>query len=313
MKSYAVFFIAGACLATTVCGQPYPNKPIRIVTAAAGGATDFVARQIAQGISGPLGQQIVIDNRPAVIQGEIVSKAPPDGYVLYLAGESLWVQSLLQKVPYDVVRDFTPITWALRAPSIMSIHPSLPVKSVKELVALAKSRPGELNYNSGGNGASAHLAMELFKSLSGTNIVHIPYKGVPPGMVDLAAGQVQMTFSSYTAAAPYLKSGRLRAIAVSSPEPSPLYPDLPPVSATVPGYEALSMMSLLGPAKLPEAIVNRLNQEAVRYLGLPESKERFRTSGLETVGNSPEQFAAAMKADIARWSKVIRDANIKAD
>jgi tripartite-type tricarboxylate transporter receptor subunit TctC len=304
----AAVFGAGAA-----SGQPYPSKPIRIVTAAAGGATDYAARQIAQGISGSLGQQIIIDNRPAIIQGEIVSKAPPDGYTLYVAGDSLWVQSLLQKVPYDVARDFSPITWAMRAPSILSVHPSLPVRSVKDLIALAKGRPGELNYSSGGNGASAHLAMELLKSMTGVNVVHIPYKGVPPGIVDLASGQVQMTFSSMTSVAPYIKSGRVNALAVTSPEQSTLFPDLPTVAASVPGYEAQSMMTLLAPAKTPEAVINRLNQETVRYLRTAAAKERFFNAGLEIVASSPEQLAAAMKADMVRWGKVIADAGIKAD
>jgi tripartite-type tricarboxylate transporter receptor subunit TctC len=295
--------------------QSYPNKPIRIVTIEAGGGGDLAARLIAQGLSGSLGQQVLVDNRGGgVIAIEIVAKAPPDGYTLLLYGGTLWIGPLLQKVSWDPVRDFSPITLAVTFPNIVAVHPSMPVKSVKELTALAKARPGELNYGSGSIGASTHLAAELFKSMAGVNIVRVPYKGGGPATIALVTGEVQLMFATVGLVTPHVKSGRLRALAVTTAQPSALAPGLPTVAASgVPGYESASILGILAPAKTPEGIINRLNQEIVRALHRPEVKERLFSSGVETVGSSPVELAATMRAESAKWGKVVKEAGIRAE
>ena len=301
--------------AGTVSGQDFPNKPIRIVTAGAGGGSDFTARLIAQGISAPLGQPVLVDNRGGgIIQGEFLSKSPPDGYGLTVTGNSFWIGPLLQKTPYDVVKDFAPISLISREVMVIAVHPSLPVKSVKELIALAKARPGALNYSSATLGSPQHLGAELFKSLAGVNIVNVPYKGGAPAITAVVSGEVQMSLIDSGAVAPHVKSGRLRALAVTSADPSALAAGLPTVAASgLPGYEATSMTAMFAPGKTPAAIINRLNQEIVRVLNLPDVKEKFLNAGAEIVASLPEQAAATLKSDIAKWSKVIKDAGIKAD
>ena len=296
-------------------GQDYPNKPVRIVTSSAGGSSDFTARLVAQGISGPLGQQVIVDNRASgVIQAEIVSRAPPNGYTLLIAGGTFLTFPLLQKAPYDPVRDFAPITLVEMAASVVTVHPAVPVKSVKELIALAKARPGELNYGASGKGGSSHMATELFKSMAGVNMVYVSYKGTGAAVTGLLSGEVQVAIFDPGMVLPHAKSGRLRALAVTSAQPSALAPGLPTVAASgVPGYEAAGITGLFAPAKTPAAIVARLNQEVVRFLRTPEAKEAFFKGGVEVVGNSPEQFAAAIKAGMDRTTKLIRDAGIKTD
>ena len=298
--------------AGVVCAQDYPNKTIRIITGSAGGGSDFNARTIAQGISGPLGQPVIVENRVSLSLGEVGSKAPPDGYLLTVQGGSLWVVTLLQKMPYDVIRDFSPITLISRDVNIVAVHPSVPVKSVKELIALAKARPGALNYGSGNPGSPSHLAGELFKSMAGVDIVHVAYKGVAPAITALLTGEVQLTILDSALVEPHTKSGRLRALAVTSAEASALTPGLSTVSATgLPGYEMVGLAGVWAPAKTPAAIINRLNQAIVRFLNEPSVKERFLNAGAEVVASSPEQFGAFIKADISRMSKVIKDAGIK--
>jgi tripartite-type tricarboxylate transporter receptor subunit TctC len=295
-------------------GQDYPNRTIRIVTSASGGGTDFVARVVSQGLTGSLGQQVIVDNRGGNIPVEIVSQAPPDGYTLLADGSSFWVTPLLQKAPYDPVRDFSPITLVVSAPNLLVVHPSLPVKSVKELIALAKAKPGELNFSSGGVGGGAHLSGELFKSMAGVNMVHIPYKGGGPAMIALLGGEVQLLFPNTPSAAPYMKSGKLRALAVTSAQPSVLFPALPTVSASgLPGYESGTTYGIFAPAKTAAALINRLNQEIVRVLNRTDVKEQFLNAGVEVVGSSPEQFAATMKIEMVKWGKLIKDAGIKVE
>jgi tripartite-type tricarboxylate transporter receptor subunit TctC len=298
--------------AGVVSGQAYPNKPIRIVTAAVGGGSDFTSRLIAQGISVPLGQPVIVDNRSVGISApEIVAKALPDGHTLLFG--SFWIDTLLYKAPYDPVRDFSPITLATRSPNILVVHPSVPVKSVKELIALTKAKPGELNYGSGGPGSTPHLAGELFKAMAGVNIVHIPYKGSGAALLDVIGGQVQLMFATAASAMPQVKGGKLRALAVTSAQPSALAPGLPPVAGSLPGYEATLILGMFAPAKTPGTIINRLNQEIVRVLNTAEAKEKFLNAAAEIVGSSPAELAGTMKAEMARWGKLIKDTGIKPD
>ncbi len=303
--------------ADVLTGQDYPSKPVRIVASEAGGAGDFAARLIAQGLTYSLGQQVIIENRggSGVIPAEVVAKSAPDGYTLLFFASSLWLLPFIQdNVPYDPVRDFSPITLAIRSPNLIVVHPSLPVKSVKELIALAKAKPGELNYASGLTGSSSHLAAELFSSMAGVNIVRIPYKGIGPALTALIGGQVQLSFANASAVTPHIKSGKLRALAVTSPQPSVLFPGLPTVAASgLPGYESASIFGMFAPAKTPATLINRLNQETVRVLNRADMKERFFNVGVETVGSSPEDFAATMKSEMTRMGKVIKHAGIRAE
>ena len=297
--------------ADVVSGQTYPNKPIRIMATQPGGLTDIVARLIAPGLTANLGQQIVVDNRGALIAVEIAAKAPPDGYTLLVNGSAFWLLPLLRNnVSWDPVRDFAPITMAVRSPSVLVVHPSVPVKSVADLIALAKARPGALNYAAGTIGATPHLAAELFKAMAGVNIVRVGYKGTGPSVIALVGGEVHLMFAGLGSVAPHVKSGRLRALAVTSAQPSALVPGLPTVAASLPGYEAASILGIFAPAKTPATIINRLHQEIVRAINRTEVKERLFNAGVEVVGSSPEEFTATVKDDMARMGKVIKDAGI---
>ena len=296
-----------------VFGQTYPNKPIRIFTAEVGGSGDLVARLIAQGISGPLGQPVIVDNRFSVIAAETVAKAAPDGHTLLVISNFLWAAPLMQSMSFDPVRDFLPVSLAVSAPNFLVVHPSLPIKSVKELVALAKARPGELNYGTSGTGTTNHFAAELFKALAGINIVRVNYKGGGPLLNALLGGEVQLTFNSAGAVMPHIKSGRLRALAVSSAQRSALFPELPTVAATLPGYETGGASALYAPAGTPAAIVNRLNREVVKVLNQADVKEKFLSVGTEVVASSPEQLTAKVKAEMARLGKVVKDAGLRVE
>ena len=294
-------------------GQEYPSKPLRIFTSPAGGGNDFPARLIARGISGPLGQQVVVDNRPTVLLAELVSKAAPDGYTLLVTGSAHWIGPLLEKVSYDPIGDFATITLVDRAPSILVVHPSMPVKSVKQLIALARSSPGELNVSVGGTGSSNYLAAILFNHMAGVNIVRIPYKGTGPAMTAVMSGEVHAMFASAGGAASHVKSGRLRALAVGSARPSALAPGLPTIAASgLPGYVSEALHALFAPAKTPPAIVARLNQEVVRYLQSAEAKDVFLKAGIEAAPGSPEELTAIMKSEIANIGKVLKAAGVSA-
>ena len=298
--------------AGSACGQDYPNKPIRIVTSSAGGNGDFNARLIALGLTRALDQPVIVENRGgSTVPGEIVSKATPDGYTLLAYGSTLWTQALLDKTPFDPIKDFSPITLTSMSPSVLVVHPSLGVKSVKELIALAKSKPGAFNYAMAQSGSPAHLGGELLKSMAGIDMVGIPYKGAGPALNELIGGQVQFMFASAASVAPHVKSGKLIALAVASAQPSALFPGLPTVATTVPGFESGSTQGIWAPAKTPAALIKRLNQEIVRYLNGADVKEKYMSIGAEAVGNSPEQFAAVIKSDMARLGKLIKDAGIK--
>ncbi len=298
--------------ATAGAGQAYPIKPIRIATAGVGGGNDVIARLIAQGISGPIGQQVIVDNRPTRLLPDLVAKAAPDGYTLMVYSGGLWLLPFMADVSYDPVKDFAPVTFAARSPLVVVVHPTLPVRSIKDLIALAKARPGELNFSTGGSGSSSHLAPELFKQMTGVNMVRIPYKSGAVEIADLIGGQLQLTFGGGGTVAPYVKSGRLAAIAVTSPQPSALFPGLPTVASSgLPGYESVQIFGLFTQAKTPDAVIRQLNQEIVKYLSTAETKERILSAGLEAVGSSPEEFAAVIRAEMARMGKVIRDAGIR--
>ena len=305
----------GFLIPVMACGQNYPSKPVRIVTGAVGGGGDFASRLIMPALAASLGQPVVIDNRNAsLLAADTAAKAPPDGYTVTVQGAVLWILPLLYKAPYDAVRDFAPLSLMAREAGMLAVHPSLPVKSVKDLIALAKARPGELSYSSSQVGGQSHLAMELFNSMAGVKVVHIPYKGGAAAAIGLLTGQVQLMINNASTLTGHVKAGRLRALAVTSAEPSPLVPGVPTIAATgLPGYEAVNMTCMFAPVKTAPAIVNRLNQEVVRALNQPDIKSRFFNAGSEAVGSSPEELGAAMKADLARMEKIIREANIKAE
>jgi tripartite-type tricarboxylate transporter receptor subunit TctC len=302
-----------ACAQNVGAAQPYPSKPIRIVAPGIGGSADFVARMMAQGLTSNNGWQVIVDNRAnGVVPGEIVSRATPDGYTLLLTTNSLWVGPLMSdNTPYNPARDFTPIVLATVSPNVLLVYPGLPAKSVKELVDLARAKPGQLNYGSGATGASSHLAAELMKSMASINMVRIPYKSNAAQIADLMAGQIQLFFSNATAAPPHMKSGKLRGLAVTSGQAFRLFPELPPISATVPGYDSVGMAGAFGPARMPPAMVTRLNQEIIRALDRPDIKDKFNAAGIEAVGGTPQHFASTIKSEVIKWGKIIKDAGIR--
>lgn len=296
-------------------GQDYPSKPVRIVTSVTGGSLDLTARLVAPKLASGLGQQVVVDNRGGLLSMELVAKAPADGYTLLLASGSLWISQFLRpKVAWDAVRDFSPITLAVTLPNIIAVHPSLPVRSIRELIALAKARPGALNYASGQTGSSSHLAGELFKSMAQVDIVRIPYKGAGPAMVALITGEAQVSFPNTASAAPHLPSGKLRGLAVTTAQPSALAPGLPTAAASgLPGYESKAMLGVFAPARTPARIIDRLNQEIVRALNQAEVKRRLFDSGAEVAAGSPAELAEAMGSDMAATGKLIKEAGIRAE
>jgi tripartite-type tricarboxylate transporter receptor subunit TctC len=311
---------AGALFAgIALCGDPvlsqtYPNRPIRIVTTEPGGGSDFVSRLIGQGISGLLGQQVVVDNRAGIIAVQTVAKAAPDGYTLILYGNVIWLEPLLRaSTPWDATRDFTPVIMSNRAPNIIALHPSVPAGTVRQLIELAKSRSGQLNYGAGAVGTSTHLAAELFKSLARVDIVRISYKSSGASLNALMSNEVQIMFPTAGSASTHVKAGRLRALAVTTREPSALAPGLPSVAAELPGFESEANYAIFGPAKTPAAIVRLLNQEVMRVLGKPDVREKLFNLGIEVVGGSPDELTAKMKSEVARMGKVIRDAGIRAE
>lgn len=294
--------------------QEYPSKSVRIIASQAGSSGDFVARVIAEGLAKALGQQVIVDNRGGgVIAGDLVAKSPPDGYTLLLYGNTLWLLPLMRKqIPYDPHRDFVPISRAARGVNILVVHPSLPVKSVKELVALARARPGELNFSSAAPGTMNHLAAELFKYMAKINIVRISYRGSPSAMNAVMTGETQLMFSPAAPALPAIKAGKVRPLAVSTLDRSPRYPELPTMEeAGLKGFEAVSYHGIFAPAKTPEAIVARLNQEIVRVLLRPEIRKRLEGIGVEAAGSTRQEFATMIREEVDRMGKVIREAGIQ--
>ncbi len=302
---------------TAARAQPaFPLKPIRIVTAAVGGASDFTARLLAQGLSNSLGQPVIVDNRGGangIIAAQIIARSAPDGYNLLLFTSPIWLLPLLQdNVPYDPVRDFAPISMTDSSPSVLVVHPSLPVKSVRELIVLAKARAGELNYSRASAGGASHLSAELFKSMAGVNIVPIAYKGGGPAMLAVLGGEAELTFASAGAVAAPLKANRVRALAVTTLEPSRLFPGVPTIAAAgLPGFEAVLVNGLFAPAGTPAAVIAVLSGEVMKYLQRQEIRDRFFATGMESVGNTPAELDALVKSDIAKWGRLIKSAKIR--
>ena len=293
--------------------QNYPSKPIRIYTGDAGGNNDNASRLIASGISGPLGQSVIVENRSALISVDVVAKAPADGYSLVVSGNLIWLGPLLFG-QVDAMRDFAPISILASQPNILVVHPSLPVKSVKDLIALAKARPGELNYSMGPVGGTDHLGAELFKSMAGIKVERIAYKGASAATIALIGGEVQLMFGGVFLVNSNVKAGRVRALAVTSPQPSILAPGLPTMAASgLPGYELDTATAIYAPAKTPSAIINQLNREIVRFLKTKEAQEKYLTLGAEVIASSPEEHAAILKSRMAAMTKVIKDAGIKVE
>ena len=310
---------AAACFFALSCAgmaqpQPYPTKPIRLITAEVGGGSDFTARLLSQRLTEALGQQLVVDNRTGgVIIGDIASKSQPDGYTLMLYSSSLWLMPFMRsQVPYRM-EQFTPVIYISASPLILVVHPSVQAKSTEELITLAKSKPGDLNYASGPMGASPHLSGELFKTMTGTNIVHIPFKGVGLAVNEVIAGRVQIMFTSVGGAVPQIKAGRLRALAVTTIKPSALLPGIPPVAAVLPGFESVSTNGFFTRTGTPPAIIDKLNRETNKVLARAEFRDKFMGVGMELMGGTPADFQKVITDETVRMSKVIRSAKIRAE
>jgi len=314
------YFLLGCALAFCADAQPYPVKPIRMVIGfPPGGFVDLTARLVAGPLGTALGQQVVVENRGGaggVVGTEIVARAAPDGYTLTVgsAGTHAVNQSLYRKLPYNVLRDFQPIARLADAPSILAVHPSLPARSVKDLVALARARPGEIMYASAGSGTSTHLAAALFEHLARIKLVHVPYKGGGPAIVDVVAGQVPVTFGTAASVSPHTRSGRLRGLAVTAGQRSAVLPDLPTIAESgVPGYEMLNWLGLFAPAGLPRPLVERLSADALRVVRSTEVRERLNGAGAEPSPLPAEAFAAFVKNEVEKWAKVVAATGMTAD
>jgi tripartite-type tricarboxylate transporter receptor subunit TctC len=306
--------------AASALSQTWPSKPIRfIVPFPPGAATDLLTRTIAPSLGEGLGQQVVVDNRlgaGGMIGVELAAKSPPDGYTLVLAtvGPIAINPSLYTKMPFDPAKDLAPVTLAGNIFNVLIVHPALPAQSVKALIALARARPGELNYGSSGTGAADHLAAELFQSMTKTKMTHIPYKGGPLAMVDLISGNLQLMFATVPTAIGLIKGGKVRAMAIANSQRFPLMPELPTVAeAGIPGFVVNNWCGVFVAAATPAEIVARLNTELVKALAMPAVKKRLLENGLEAVSNTPQQFAAYIRAETAKWAVVVKDANVKVD
>lgn len=300
--------------------SPYPNRPIRaIVGFVPGGSTDLIARQLGQKLSVSLGQSVVVDNRPGgagIIAAVLAKEAPPDGHTLFFGTISNLATNVAVKprLPYDPLRDFAPVTMTLSNPYFLAVHPGVAARSVKEFIALAKARPGELNYSTSGVGGGAHLAVELFRTMAKIALVHIPYKGSAQATAEVVAGRVQMSFSQPAVMLPHARAGRLRALGVTGPKPLASWPEAPPVAdAGLAGFEASSWQGVLVPAHTPRTIVQRLHREIVKALHSPEIEGRLRADGTEVGGDSPEAFGAFIASEIRKWKRVVKEAGINVE
>jgi len=313
-----IALIASVLTPALVLAQSYPMKPLRIIVGfVAGGGSDFIARLVAQKITEPLGRSVIVENRPGAggaIATEYVAKVPADGYTLLLnsAGPNGIIPAISPKTPYDPIKDFDAITQVVSMPFVMAVHPSLPVKNIKDLIALARARPGQLNFGSAGHGSTNHLVSEMLKMMAHIDMTHVPYKGVSAAMTDVIAGQIQVMSGDLTTILPQAKSGKLRAIAVTSGKRSSLVPDIPTIAESgVPGYDTSGWFGVVAPAGTPRAILERLNNEMVKGITTPDSRERLSTLGGDVVASSIADFAAFMRADNAKWAKVVAAAGLR--
>ena len=323
MRSHSVV-VAMLAVSGFWCGsawsQSYPAKPVRIIVPfPAGGGADIFARLIGRKLGENLGQSFVVDNRAGasgIIGCEAVARSAPDGYTLLMGttGTHTTNPAVFSKLPYDPIRDFAPVSLVAESPFVLLVHPSLPVKNVKELIQLAKSRPGEINYASSGIGSSSHLGFELFNSMAGIKVLHVPYKGLGPASADTIAGNITMTWDSITASAPFIKAKRLRALGIGSAKRSSLLPDVPTISESgLTGFELGSWYAIFAPAATPPEIIRNLQREVVKAIATADMREQFSNLGAEPVGGTPEELAAVVQRDLVKWAKVAREANVKAE
>ena len=320
MRRILVLIVAiTACASAQAQAPAYPTKPIRfIVGFTPGGATDLVARTISQKLGEALGQPVVVDNRPGAasnIAAELVATSPKDGHTLFLGTVSTSINpTLYKKLAYDPVRDFAPITQVTSTPFIVAVHPSLPVRNVKDLIALAKASPGKLAYASAGSGSGAHLFTEMFASMTQIKLVHIPYKGAAPATTATMSGETQIFFDNITTMLPVTRSGKLRGLAVTTARRSVTAPELPTVAeAGVPGYDANAWFGMFVPAGTPQSVIDRLNAETVKIIKLPETRERFLSLGAEPVGGTPAEFGKFFRSEVAKWGKVVKASGVQVD
>jgi tripartite-type tricarboxylate transporter receptor subunit TctC len=310
--------LALATFCSAAAAQTYPAKTVRMVVGyPPGGPTDLLARIVSQKLTESWGQQVIVDNRPGasgMIGAELTVRAAPDGYTLLMVPVTYAVTpSLYPRMNYDAVKDLAPVAQVAAAPFILVVHPTLPVKTVKELIALARSKPGQLNYASASAGGMPHLAGELFNTMTGVKMVHIPYKGAAPATTDLLAGQVSLMFNNMLSAMPQVKSGRLRAIAVTSTKRSAAAPELPTIAETVPGYEASGWYAAFAPAATPRELITRLNNDMNRVMKMPDVTQRLAGDGVEAVGTTAEQFGIYLRQEIVKWGKVVTASGARAD
>ena len=320
MKRYRTLLISLALtvFCSVAAAQTYPAKTVRMVVGyPPGGPTDLLARIVSQKLSESWGQQVIVDNRPGasgMIGAELTVRAAPDGYTLLMVPVTYAVTpSLYPKMTYDAAKDLAPVAQVAAAPFILVVHPTLPVKTVKDLIALARSKPAQLNYASASTGGMPHLAGELFNTMTGVKMIHIPYKGAAPATTDLLAGQVSLMFNNMLSAMPQVKNGRLRAIAVTSTKRSAAVPELPAIAETVPGYEASGWYAALAPAATPRELISKINNDMNRIMKMPDVMQRLAGDGVEAVGSTPDQFGAYLRSEIAKWGKVVQASGAKAD
>jgi tripartite-type tricarboxylate transporter receptor subunit TctC len=322
MRPFTVLVLLALCAAQSqhaAAQSPggYPSRPIRMIAPSSpGGPVDVLARVLAQGLTGTLGQQIVVENRAGAagqIGTELVAKSAPDGYTLLMgfSGPLAISPNINEKTPYDSLKDFAPVSQVAAAPYVLLVHPTVPARSVKELVALARSRPGKLNFASGGNGTGLHMAGELLKFTANIKILHVPYKGAGPGIAAMLGGEVDMMFNGVAAALPYIKSGKVRALAVGGDKRSPLVPELPTIAESGLNFNTIGWYGVVVPRGTPQAVVARLHAETVKTLNLPAIRDQLVNLGVDSVGSTPDQFATLIREEFATWAKVIQAAGLK--